>query len=161
MHHLVVTALTSASLLVGVGCKPRETEATEARRPATTVTTVSTVTPAPTDATPTIPTAAPPVIPTDAPTLDAGVLSLDEARDAYLATVKDQLVEVDARLGALAARGDARAHDVVAGLKIRRAQLAVQIDTMKSISGTAWVDVKRNVMTTIADLDRDLGSATK
>ncbi len=86
--------------------------------------------------------------------------TLDQARTAYAAAVKERLAKLDAGLASLKTRTDAASKDATAGLAARRELLAATLAKMPGGSDPGWAAYTKDVDTTFDAIERDLRAAT-
>lgn len=88
--------------------------------------------------------------------LGAASGTLQEARAAYAAAVRERLAKVDASLATLATRSDARAKDAFTGIRARREQLSAKVDAMADTEDAKWKQYTEDVDVTFDAIERDL-----
>jgi chromosome segregation ATPase len=86
--------------------------------------------------------------------------SLQDARVAYGAAVKERFAKLEASLATLATRIDATSKDAAVGLRARGAQLAQQLAAMPA-ADPSWADYTRDVDTAFDAIERDLSAAIR
>lgn len=87
--------------------------------------------------------------------------TLEQARTAYAAAVRERLAKLDATLATLATRTDAASKDASAGLRARTAALTQKISTPPASTATGWTDYTKDVDTTFDAIEHDLGIALR
>jgi chromosome segregation ATPase len=86
-------------------------------------------------------------------------VDLQQARATYAAAVTQRLAKLDAALANLGAASDARAKDVLVGLRARRDQLAAKLAAMPAATDPSWVAFTKDTDVTFDAIEHDVGEA--
>jgi len=86
--------------------------------------------------------------------------TLEQARTAYAAAVKERFAKLEAGLASLSTRTDASSKDASAWLAARRDLLAAKLARLPDGADPSWTAYTKDVDTTFDAIERDLRAAT-
>ncbi len=87
--------------------------------------------------------------------------TMNKARAAYVAAVKQRFAKLDASIATLATATDARSRDAVTGLRARRDQLAAKLASLTETLDADWNQYTTDVDTTFDAIEHDLNEVVK
>lgn len=83
---------------------------------------------------------------------------LGEAKDEFVAGMKNEFSKLEQKLDEIEARGDSKSKDEAAKLRARRDRLAERVDSMKQEAPGQWERTKDKVRSDADQLERDVDS---
>ncbi len=81
---------------------------------------------------------------------------LDAARDEFVRVSREKLAKIDARIGELEAKGDAKSKSAAADLRIRRNELSARLDRAGDRTNANWQELKADLDTGFDKLQADI-----